>query len=156
MLSDINEVTAPVGGTQGSSEAELFPGLAWSRVSPGAHVRGCACVVCTPSSFLSSDESFNTKSCSLGCRILHSWEATCSEHCIPIDWKVKFSTGRHFILPSEYLLGPGWVAGEATSQSLILLECWVQECEKSIFSSLRWIPGSGGMRRPVGEWLFYF
>ena len=38
MLSDINEVTAPVGGRQGSSKAELFPGLAHSRMCLLGHM----------------------------------------------------------------------------------------------------------------------
>ena len=38
MLSDINEVTAPVGGRQGSSKAELFPGLVHSRMCLLGHM----------------------------------------------------------------------------------------------------------------------
>lgn len=48
MLSDINEVTAPVGGRQGSREAELFPGLARSRVCLLGHMCLGAHVWCVP------------------------------------------------------------------------------------------------------------
>ena len=148
MLSDINEVTAPVGGGQLSSEVERFPGLALCWACLLLHT--CVCVCTTHSSFLSSNESCNIKSCSGGCSILHPREAMCGEGCIPTYWKVKFSTGRHFVLPFWASAGGlgGWLVRPPWSTRA--------KSVKSQYPHL-WDGFQGGRkRRPVGQWLFFF
>lgn len=85
-LSDINEVTALVRGGQGSSEVAVPMTCPQLSVSP-AHACGRLCV-CEDAHFSSSDESFNTKSCSVGCSIVRPGEATCGKCPVPTYVKV--------------------------------------------------------------------
>lgn len=133
MLSDINEVTALVGGRQGTSEVAvpmtssqlgLPPAL-----GPGVFLR--ARTVFTKS----SDASSNTKPCSAGCDTLHPGEAVWGRFCVPSYWKVKFKLRGIFF----YLPGPGWsLGGWLGAVGTPKPRVWHR---KSTFSSLTWIPG---------------